>query len=216
MRSARRGEESREHGWNGPIRRGVPRRLSPRSRPIMTRLYPLLALALLLPLAACDTGGDDDDGAIRRVLITEVEVEAAPLVQDDGDDWDSGAGIGAGEEPDIYFELVNSDTGSPILATTVEEFSNVQPDDLPIVWSTTPGTDEMMMEEVSFTRFGTPLAFDLWDEDPQLTKGDDDFMGSTESFLIQDLIDQPTPPTVFTVQSDDGSISVRMRLRYER
>jgi hypothetical protein len=185
----------------------------------MARLYrPLLALTLLLYLPACDTGDDDGTGEITRVVITEVEVENAPLVQPDGDDWDGGV-LGVGEEPDIYFDLVNADTGSPILGTTVEEFSDVQQEDLPIVWSPTPGADENTMEEIEFTRFGTPLAFDLWDADPELTKGDDDFMGSTESFTIQELVDMTTPPTVFTVQCPDTSdvdISIRIRLRYER
>lgn len=185
----------------------------------MTRFsLALLALASLLPLAACDNG-DSDDGTISRVFITEVEIERLPLVRpDDGDDWDGGI-LGVGEEPDVYFELVNNDTGSPIQSTTVDEFTDVEADDLPLVWSSTPGSDERAFTEVEFTRFGTPLAFDLYDEDPQLTKGDDDFMGSTESFTIQELVDMTTPPTVFTVQSADSSdsdISIRLRLRYER
>lgn len=179
----------------------------------------LPALLLLLPLAACDTAGDSTPGPIRRVVIEEVEVENAPLLRPDGDDWDSGGGIGLGEEPDIYFDLVNADTGGPIMATTVDEYSNVRPEDLPLVWSTTPGTDEKAMSEVIFTRFSTPLSFDLYDEDPQVTKGEDDFMGSSETFTIQTLVDMANPPTVFTVSSPDTSdvdISIRMRLRYER
>jgi hypothetical protein len=177
----------------------------------------LLALALFLPLSACDLfGGDEDgDGAITRVTITEVEVESAPLT-DDGDDWDSGGGIGVGEEPDIYIDLVNADTGSPILSTPPEEFSDVRAEDFPIVWSTSPGADEQQLGELSFTRFGTPLAFDLYDADNPITKGDDDYMGSTESFTIQELVDMPTPPTLFTIESTDGEISIRIRLDYDR
>ena len=140
----------------------------------MTRY--LLPLVLLLFVAACDTGDPMGD-EIRRVLITEVEIEAAPLVRSTGDDWDGGI---------LGFER-------PVVVH----------DDFPLVWVFDPG--------IQFTIFTAPLAFQIWDADDN----DDDFMGMTNSFTIQQLIDQGAP-VLFTIQSADGSISVRIRLEYSR
>ena len=164
----------------------------------MTRY--LLPLVLLLFVAACDTGDPMGD-EIRRVIITEVEIEAAPLVRSNGDDWDGG--ILGFERPDIYFDLVNADTGGNAFSTFDDDFSDVDNDDFPLVWVFDPG--------IQFTIFTAPLAFQIWDADDN----DDDFMGMTNSFTIQQLIDQGAP-VLFTIQSADGSISVRIRLEYSR
>ena len=174
----------------------------------MRRLpYAPLALAPLLLLAACDTGGDgDDDGTIRRVLITEID--DAPLTAPDGGGWDNDI---SGGGPDIYLELVNDDTGSLVESFQGNEFSNVDDQDFPLEYDldTDPALDPIV-----FTRFNTPLAFDLYDEDPQLTKGEDDYMGSTEAFNLQELIDGGRP-SFLRVESTDGLITVSIRLRYE-
>jgi hypothetical protein len=179
--------------------------------PLLRRPLPLLALPLLLPLAACDLfGGDDDDGdgTIRRVLITEIAIDDAPLTAPDGDGWDNDI---SGGGPDIYVELVNADTGSLVESFLEHEFPNVDQQDFPLEYDLDTDPDH---EPITFTRFNTELAFDLWDEDPQLTKGDDDFMGSTESFNLQSLVDGDRP-TFLRIDSADGEISVSIRLRYE-
>ena len=179
--------------------------------------YPAALLALtLLPLAACDTGDPSDpDTTIRRVVITEVSVDDAPLLREDGDDWDGGV-FGLGVNPDIFFELVNDDTGSFLIDPPVDNFTDVDANDFPLVWSASPGTDERAMDEVAFAqnRFDVSLAFDLYDEDPELTQGEDDYMGSTEAFNLQDLVDG-SRPSFLDLESADGEISVRVRLRYE-
>ncbi|MDX1419872.1 MAG: hypothetical protein R3181_07895 [Rubricoccaceae bacterium] len=182
----------------------------------MTRLSALgVALAMLaLSLSGCDTGDPSDpDTTIRRVIITEIIVDDAPLLRENGDDWDGGA-FGVGEEPDIFVELVNDDTGSFLFDPPVDNFSNVDANDFPLVWSSSPGPDEETLDETVFTRFNTNLAVDLYDEDPELTKGDDDFMGSTEAFNLQDLVDGDRPQFL-RLESADGEIQVSLRLRYE-
>ena len=139
---------------------------------------------------------------IRNVFIREIEIEVAPLLRPDGSDWDNVI-LGIGDEPDIYFDLVNDDTGGLIASTLGDDFANVESQDFPLVWVFDP--------EIPFTRFSTSLAFDIWDSD----SNDDDFMGNTEAFTIQQLIDRGAP-VLFTIQSSDGLISVRIRLLYER
>ena len=174
--------------------------------PTMSRFFRFLpVLALTLPLGACDS--DDPDGTIRRVLITEIAIDDAPLLRPDGDSWDSGSGIGLGDEPDLYVELVNDDSGSIVESFRDENFSNVDERDFPLVY-------DLGEFPIEFSRFNTALAFDLYDEDPQLTKGEDDFVGSTGAFNIQDLIDGGRP-NFLRLSSDDGEITVSVRFVYE-
>ncbi len=163
----------------------------------------LLVLLLVVPLAACDSG-DPMGTQIRTVFISDIEIERAPLMRPDGSDWDDGI-IGIGDEPDIYFDLVNDDTGSINASTFGDDFPNVENQDFPLVWVFDP--------EITFTRFTTQLAFDILDSDDTNNPVESDFMGSTQAFTIQQLIDSGAP-SLFTIQSVDGLISVRIRLRY--
>ncbi len=161
----------------------------------------LLVALFVLPITACDSNSADPMGdEIRDVFISEIEIEFAPLLRPDGSDWDDVI-LGIGDEPDIYFDLVNDDTGGIIASTQGDDFPNVESQDFPLVWVFDP--------EISFTRFSTSLSFDIWDSD----SNNDDIMGNTEAFTIQQLIDGGAP-VLFTIQSSDGLFSVRIRLRY--
>lgn len=165
----------------------------------------LLLAALALPaLAACDTGDPTPD-QIRRVVITEIRITDAPLRQPDGDHWDSLNGA-----PDIYVELINETGNTVVESYRDEHFPNVDGNDFPLVYAL--GTD---LPELTFNAFDLDLVFDLFDEDPSLTKGDDDYMGSTNVLNLLDVINSGAPSSA-SVTSPDGSIAVRVNLRYER
>ncbi len=166
-----------------------------------SRTLPLLLALALSGLAACDTGEPSPD-EIRRVFIREIDVDAAPIFNPDDPDGDWDGDLGGG--PDIYVDLVNDDTGSILFSTDNAVVSNVRSQDLPLVFTITP--------ELDFSRFDTPLAFDLYDYDPTTA---DDFMGSTERFTIQDILDAGAP-AFYRVESADGQVVVSVRLRYER
>ena len=174
----------------------------------------LLLLPFLAPLAGCDSGDPTPD-EIRRVYITEVEITSLDFFNPNSSDGDWDSDFGGG--PDVYFDLVNDITGAIYESTQGNEHANVRQADLPIVWSSSPSGDERDIAEYDFGTgdFDTDLAFDLWDEDPQLTKGDDDFMGFTDAFRIRDILDVGAPNT-YRIDSADGLISVRIRLRYTR
>ncbi|NNF57397.1 MAG: hypothetical protein HKN04_04075 [Rhodothermaceae bacterium] len=163
----------------------------------------LLLLACLLPLSACDTQ-DPDPNNVQRVFITEVRIVDAPLLRPDGDDWDS-----LGGNPDIYVELVNATSGNIIESYRDENFSNVGDNDFPLVYDLGMG-----LPEIEFNSFNGVLAFDMYDEDPQLTKGDDDYMGSTEEFTLRDIIDSGTPQFV-SLTSANSDIVIRITLDYD-
>ena len=168
------------------------------------RRYLLVAL-LVLPFAACDSS-DPMGNEIRTVFITEIEIEQAPLTRPDGSDWDDHI-LGIGNEPDIYFDLINADTFGITESTLGEDFANVDNQDFPLVWLYDPGID--------FAFFSTSLAFRIWDSDDKNDPTESDEMGITQAFTIQQLIDSGSP-SLFTIQSASGLISVRIRLRYER
>ena len=154
-------------------------------------------LAGLLVLSACDTGDPTPD-EVRRVFITEIAIDDAPLMQPNGDDWDGATGGG----PDIYIELING--GALVASFEGDEFSGVDNNDFPLVWLPVP--------EIEFTRFNVDLGVDLFDEDPTTA---DDFMGGTETVNLQELIDSGVPNFV-RLESADEEIQVSIRLRYER
>lgn len=158
----------------------------------------LLAAALLLPLAACDSDDPTPDN-IRRVVITQVSIEDVPDRMPDGDTWDNDP-TGLSSDPDLFFDLL--DSGGSLVATTEDEdFANIDPDtELPVSWDT----------DIVFNRFDRTLFFEIYDNDPSST----DLMGFTESFLLQDLVDQNR--TFISLESDDGEIFVTVRLRFER
>ena len=188
----------------GAARRRIIRPFLKSPFPMPRSALALLALTLLLPLAACDSGDPNDpDTTIRRVVITEIAIDDAPLT-DNGNDWDGTLGGG----PDIYVLLVNDDSGSVVESFEDDDFSNVDDQDFPLVY-------DLSNDPIEFTRFNTNLAFDLYDADEPLTQGDDDYMGSTEAFNLQALVDG-NRPNFLRLDSADGQISVSIRLRYER
>lgn len=163
-------------------------------RPTLTAL----ALLALLPLAACDSGDADPDD-ISRVIITQVTIEDVPNLMPDGDAWDEDP-TGISSDPDLYFDLLT--TGGSLEATTEDDDqANIDPDtDLPVSWTLSE----------TFNRFDQALYFEIFDKDPT----SEDFMGETETFLLQDLVDQNR--TFVSLESDDGEIFMTVRVQFER
>lgn len=158
------------------------------------RLFACLLLISLLPLSACDSG-DPANQNPRRVVITEVNIEAWPLRKPNGDQWDSFPTA----DPDLYWNLV--DNGGQLLHTTEDDdASNVGDDDIGPQW----------LPELQFTNFNRTLGFEVWDSDTN----DDDFMGATETFSLQTFADQGYR-TFASIESDDGQVIVTIRLRWE-
>ena len=173
-------------------------------------MSPRYALLLApLALAACDTGSPSDPDDIRRAYITEIVVESVPLTMPDGSGWDGSTGAG----PDVYVELVNDNTGSPIVDTEAGHVSNVSSTSFPLRWTFGSGPDDYG-PEIEFSRFDTPLALDVYDFDPTTS---DEYMGSTEQFRIRDFIESAGGPRTYVpVRSEDGLYNLAIRLRYTR
>lgn len=165
--------------------------------------FALLLLVASLTLSACDSGMPNPND-IRRVFITQISIDDAPLFQPDGERWDGGI-LPSG--PDLYVELVNDDTGTLVESYDGADFSDVDTQDFPLIYDL--GTVDF--PEIEFTRFSTSLAFDVYDEDPTT---EDDYIGSTEAFNLQDLIDSGLPNFV-RLESADGEIQISFRLRYQ-
>lgn len=179
---------------------------------LRSSLAVLALTALVISSTGCDTS-EPTLNEIRRVFITEVRIASVDFVNPESSDGDWDSDFGGG--PDVYFDLVDDDTGAIYESTLGDEFPNVDSRDLPLVWSASPGSNERSIPEIDVNQFNRLFAFDIWDEDPQLTKGDDDFMGFTESFTFGEIIDRGAPAS-FRVQSADGRTVVDMQLRYTR
>lgn len=156
--------------------------------------YPRTLLTLTLGafvFVGCDSNDDNND-RIDRVRITEVSITEFPCDTPNGDDWDGGLT----PDPDIYYVLFNADNDDELDSTDGDEFSNTECGDI-ISWDT----------DYSSRDFDRPLIIELYDEDPT---SDDDFMGATREFDLNESFDQPT----LTVGGPDG-VSVRLRLEWE-
>ena len=157
-----------------------------------------LLLLLIFSLAACDSGGSDEEGPIRRAVITDVTVEAFPDERPDGSAWDSDLS-GLTSDPDVYFELYDED-GDLIYTTVSDEESNV--DSGPVEWELDPG--------ITFNRFDQMLLVQVFDKDPS----GEELMAETETFTLATLVEQER--TFITLESANGDTIVTVRLRYER
>lgn len=136
------------------------------------RILCLLTLSAFV-FVGCDSGENGD--TIDRVTITSVEINEFPEEEPGGGDWDGGLT----PNPDIYYILYDDDTGSELDNADGDNFSDVDNGDLPLIWD----------GDYTSRDLDRPLAIELYDEDPT---NEDDFMGSTDVFRLNDAFDRPT------------------------
>ena len=161
------------------------------------RRLALLAVPALLALGGCDSG--DPDTGFTRAVITDITIEAVPARTPDGDTWDNDP-TGITSDPDLFVDLLDS-AGSLVFTSEEEDAANVDQSELPVGWQTS----------VTFNRFDRTLFVEVYDKDPNST----DFMAETETFRLQDLVDQGYR-TFVSLESDDGATVVTLRLDWTR
>ena len=180
-----------------------------------------LAFAVVLVASGCDTVGE---GPPLRAVVTSVQVDDAPLRDDDGNLWDGSVGGG----PDVYFRLFFADEdflaepGRDLLnprddafvvntaAPGVPHVDNTGDRSFPLIWDIDGGFEVRGFDE--------PYRIVLYDYDPTT---EDDPMISTRTFTFAEAAPERVDGRTETIVLDgEGAarerVLVRLRVRYER
>ncbi|OZC03689.1 hypothetical protein [Rubricoccus marinus] len=157
---------------------------------LLSRILPLLLIGVV---AGCDSNPLRAND-VRRGFVRTFELEDFPLVQPDGNEWDSGL---TSPNPDIYLVL---ETRSGELIIETAPIPNVDSRDLPVFYDV-PATEVGIDEEVYVV---------LYDDDGLL---DDEFIDEIGPFRLGDYLESDLNES-FRVTSGSGDTEVRLSVRW--
>jgi len=132
-----------------------------------------------------------------KVFLQRVIVDQIPFTDNNGAGWDLASG------PDLYFTII--DSARNVVYATSSYYNNLTPSGLPVQWDFSP---ELQFLKSSWNK---TYFIDLWDYD---VANNDDEIGFTDGFKIIQQINANFPTTV-SLQNSNGTIKVRLILRWQ-
>jgi PKD repeat protein len=131
-----------------------------------------------------------------KVFIERIIVDQIPFTDTSGVSWDYLNG------PDLYPDIY--DNSNILVDLTSNHVTDIGTSELPLTWTLAPKYEITDWSKVYFVR--------LWDYDPL---DSNDFIGSPNGFIINNVISNSTYPTTVSLQNSSGTIRVRVILKWQ-
>ena len=161
----------------------------------------IMAGSLFMTFSACEEE-DDEEPEVSSVFIDQVNIPNIPFVNENGDEWDP-----INQKPEVYFLIASDTTNIPPsdsliwIDKSAANYSDVSPGDLPLNWTL---ANSYKVED--WTQSFYVLVFD------KDQVGDDDFMGLTGPYKINNIIDNEPASTEKTT----GELKTKIYWSYEK